>query len=150
MLKVTVTISGEKRIIAQLKSVSDAFTNWKPELQSVGDFLKEFYTNDVFETEGSVIGRKWRPLSEQYEFQKRKLYPGRGILEATGTLRRGYEVDEKRNSMELTNKVPYGIYQQQGRGVHERVLVRMDSKRKKDVVKIFEKGIIKKVKTALT
>lgn len=149
MLNINITITGDRKTITQLKQMSDSFKNWKPELQQIGDYLKEFYANEVFETEGAIIGSRWSPLSPNYEFQKRKKYPGRGILEATGDLRKGYKVKARKNTMELTNPTPYGVFHQQGRGVPKRVLLRLDESRKDDVVKIFKQGLVKKVRKAI-
>lgn len=149
MLNVTFTVTGDKKVIAQLKQVNEAFQNWKPELQQIGDYLKEFYANEVFETEGAIIGSRWRPLSPAYEFYKRIKYPGRGILEATGTLRKGYKVKAKKTSMELVNPTPYGTFHQSGRGVPKRILLKLDSPRKDDVVKIFKQGLVVKIRKAI-
>lgn len=40
-----------------------------------------------FETEGSFAGHAWSPLSPDYAARKASLYPGKGILQATGALR---------------------------------------------------------------
>lgn len=41
-----------------------------------------------FETEGDFGGEHWAPLSESYLARKVTMYPGKGILYATGQLRR--------------------------------------------------------------
>jgi hypothetical protein len=41
-----------------------------------------------FDTEGEFGGEEWAPLSEDYLARKMTLYPGKGILYATGQLRR--------------------------------------------------------------
>lgn len=46
----------------------------------------------LFNTEGSSGGRKWPKLSPRYKKQKRKKFPGRKIMVATGRLRKGLTV----------------------------------------------------------
>lgn len=46
------------------------------------------WMREQFKTEGEWGGDPWAPLSEAYLARKMKLYPGKGILYATGDLRR--------------------------------------------------------------
>ncbi len=149
MLKVDIKISGSKEAIVKLKQFEKTFTNWKIELRQIGNFLKKFYSGPVFETEGGIVGRRWKPLSPGYEAWKRKNFAGRGILQRSGEMRKSFVVNVKRDSMELVNKAFYAKYHQQGRGVPERVLISLDQPRKDDIIRIFKKGLKKKIALAL-
>lgn len=46
------------------------------------------WMREQFETEGAFAGRPWAPLSPQYLAWKSRAYPGKGILYATGAMRR--------------------------------------------------------------
>lgn len=150
MLSVRLEIKGDKKAIAQLNKMLESFKDWKPELQAVGDYLVSFYRDPVFETEGGVFGARWQPLTSAYANRKAIKYPGRGILEASGTMRRSYITRVYANLLELVNPTEYAILHQEGRGrLPERLLIRVDEPRKKEIVEIFKKGALVKIQNAL-
>lgn len=151
MLSVRLEIKGDKKAIAQLNKMLDTFKDWKPELQAVGDFLVSFYQNPVFETEGGIFGARWQPLTPAYANRKAIKYPGRGILEASGRMRRSYETHVFANLLELVNPTEYAILHQEGRGrLPERLLIRVDEPRKREIVEVFKKGAVLKIQRALS
>lgn len=145
MLSINIEISGDKEVIKKLKKIQTEFQSWKPELKQIGDFLKSFYANDVFETEGGVFNDRWKPLSPRYEARKRKEFPGRGILERSGKMRRGFITKADANSLKLFNNLFYAQYHQKGRGVPKRIMAQLDKKRQEQVTKLFKKGVIKRL-----
>ena len=149
MLSVRIEVKGDKKVIAQLNKVVDSFKDWKPELKSVGEYLKKFYENPTFETEGGIFGARWQPLNPVYAMYKATRYPGRGILERTGDMRRGYILKVYSSLLELVNTKDYASRHQEGIGVPERVLISVDEPRKKEAVDIFKKGAIIKIQKAL-
>jgi hypothetical protein len=149
MLSVRVEITGDKKALKQLQNSIKAFEDWKPELSAVGDYLVDFYKDPVFETEGGIIGERWQELSQPYKARKATKYPGRGILEATGTLRKSYRKRVYSNLLQVINPVPYSQYHQEGRGVPERVLIKVDDARRNEIVDIFKKGALIKLQKAL-
>lgn len=149
MLNVRVEIKGDKKVIEQLKRVMGSFSDWRPELQAVGDYVKDFYQNPTFETEGGIFGERWTPLQPGYAMKKAVKYPGRGILEASGAMRRSYEVHAYANILQLINPVEYAVYHQEGRGVPERILIKVDEPRKAQIVDIFKKGVLIKLEKAI-
>ena len=146
MLKITINVSGDKKVIKQIRKIESEFRTWRPELKKVGDFLKDFYSNAVFETEGGVFGSRWSPLSPRYELWKRKNFAGRGILERSGAMRRGFIADVGNTSLQIKNDVFYSRYHQKGEGVPKRVMAQLDRKRQKEVVDVFKKGVITRLK----
>lgn len=149
MINIRVEIKGDKRVIAQLKNIKEAFSDWKPELRAIGDYLKDFYQDPVFETEGGIFGARWQPLSNAYHLRKATVWPGRGILEASGRMRRSYQVKVFANLLELMNTTTYAVYHQEGRGVPERLLMRVDKGVEDKIVDIFKKGVLIKIQKAI-
>lgn len=49
------------------------------------------WMREQFRSEGAWGGSRWRPLTDSYAAWKARRYPGRGILVATGGLRRASE-----------------------------------------------------------
>lgn len=151
MLSVRVEIKGDKRAIAQLRKMINEFNDWKPELRAVGDYLVRFYQDPVFETEGGIFGARWQALSSAYQIRKAVTYPGRGILEASGDLRRSYTTRVHANLLELINEDSKAIYHQEGtRRMPARVIIKVDDARKDEIVNIFKKGVLLKVQKAIS
>lgn len=153
MLNVQVTITGDKETIFKLKKLGNELSNWRPELEQVADYLENFYKGPVFETQGAIFGERWVALNPFYELWKRKNYPGRGILEATGKMRKNWQRKVNDSRMVLANMTPYAKYHQQpdgpGKGIMpKRVIIKFDDKNKKYVVNIFKNAIINKIANA--
>lgn len=156
MLSVRVEITGDKKAVSQLNKSIGEFKGWKPELTAVGDYLVDFYKDSVFESEGGIIGERWQELSQPYKARKATPvahgglgFGGRGILEATGNLRKSYRKRVFSNLLQIINPVEYAKYHQEGRGVPERVLIKVDDPRREKVVEIFKKGALIKLQRAL-
>jgi hypothetical protein len=63
------------------------------------------WMREQFATEGEFGGARWEPLSEQYRLWKEAHYPNRGILYATGDLRKAASLPKRRATptmLELT------------------------------------------------
>jgi len=102
--------------------------------------LKNLFSNDVFETEGAAIGEHWQPLSPTYGSQKAKRYPGKGILEKTGTMRNGFLTLVRPDMAQVWNQVEYFKYHQSNAPrtrLPRRVMMALDERGKIAVVKIF-------------
>lgn len=150
MLNIRVELKGDKRLISQLKNVVSAFKDWKPELQAVGDYLVGFYRDPVFETEGGIFAARWTQLSQPYQAHKATKWPGRGILEASGTLRKSYETRVFPQLLQLINPTEYAVLHQFGTSrLPARVLIKVDDARRKEIVDIFKKGALIKLQNAI-
>lgn len=150
MLRVRVEIKGDKKAIEQLSKIIHEFDDWKPELTMVGEYLVEYYQDPVFETEGGIFGARWQQLSSAYQIRKATRYPGRGILEATGALRKSYRKRVFANLLEIANEDPKAIFFQSGtRKMPPRILMKVDNKQRKEIVDIFKKGVLIKVQKAI-
>ncbi len=70
-----------------------------------------------FDTEGRFAGDPWRPLSPVYALQKARRWPGRGILHASGGMRRAADSPERTvapHTLTLTIDDPKLQYHQDG------------------------------------
>jgi hypothetical protein len=61
-------------------------------------------------------------------------------------MRKGFVVKVDANSAELFNSLFYAQFHQKGRGVPKRVMAQLDKPRKDQVVKLFQQGIIKRIR----
>lgn len=148
MLQVSIQIQGDKKTIARLKRAGVNITDFSEELRAVGEYLRDFVGRLVFETEGGILGARWAPLSEPYGFRKRTEYPGRGILERTGRLRRSFLFKSTATMVLLYNPTPYLKKHQFGIGVPRRVIYQVDKERADQATKIVEEGMRGRVRRA--
>jgi hypothetical protein len=148
-LKVQVTISGDKQVIAKLRRLGDSLSDWSATLNNTGDYLMDIYSRLNFETQGGISGARWAELSPKYELWKAKNYPGRGILERTGALRKGFEMSVSPKKLEIINSVEYAFRHQEGKGPPVRKLINVNPAIKDQIINIFRDGIKQKLSLAL-
>lgn len=152
MITVTVTVTGVKETQAGLEKLKDAISHLQPVLQDVGDYMMNFLTNDVFESEGGVYGSSWAELSPSTLIQKLKKYPGRGILEASGKMRYGYNLEVSDQAAIISNNAQsesgayYAMYHQTGTDkMPKRTLIKIDEDRKRMIQEKFSDYLNKSI-----
>lgn len=146
VLKAKITIEGVDETVDSLERMQKALVDLRDVLQPVGDFLLNFYKNAVFETEGQIIGESWQKLSPEYRSRKSEKFPGRGILEASGTLREAFDVQTTDSFIRIFNPTPYAKWHQfGGRKMPQRVMLKLDKTRADEVSSLVSKGIRKKL-----
>lgn len=111
-LSVTVKIIGAQEEIARLQALGSSFTDFSAAMKIIGKDLKNYYKDDVFASEGGLLGSPWQGLSKRYALRKAKTYPGKSILVATGNLKKSFSYSTTKNSVLITNKAPYFKYHQ--------------------------------------
>lgn len=150
MLSLNVTINGLQEVKKQLDSTGEVLKDFKPEMELIGDFLVDFFSNAVFETEGSILGENWEPLSDKYFEWKTKNYPGRGILERTGALRHGFEAIPTATYCIIRNGVPYGVHLEFGtERMPARVFLKLDQERAEIVRDMIIDSLNDRIKDAI-
>lgn len=149
MLKLEVQIEGSREMISKFEKVIPSLTDWKDTFKSLGDRLIKFYKEDVFETEGGALGVEWKALKTAYDFSKRKSYPGRGILEKTGDMRKSYKKSYSNNYLKISNTSPYAKYHSSTKPRSKmpyRPIIGINEKVKKMVKDEFVDGLEKKLR----
>ena len=89
-MQMTVHITNLDRTEERLSALGASLTDFQEALTGLGESLKLFYGDTVFGSQGQALGHAWTPLSATYDQWKAKHYPGRGILEQTGTMRKSF------------------------------------------------------------
>lgn len=146
-MNIQVQVIGDKEMIESLGKLQEQFEDWSKEFNQVSDKLLKFYQGPVFETEGGIIGENWQKLSQPYEFYKRKKFAGRGILQASGKMRRNFSAESGKDFAKIENKTKYAVYHQEGtRKMPARKMLKIDEERKNLVLKIFESGLVHRMK----
>jgi len=151
-VKIKITLIGSDKILKKLQYQKGVLKDFSKELDEVGKYLVRFHRDEIFDTEGQIIGQKWQPLKSVYEYKKRQLYPGAGILVRTGNLRRGFIYDVNKNRMVFRNKVvSYGPTHQFGdprRNIPQRMFFLIDKQRREKIVDIIHAGVIRRLATS--
>jgi len=146
-MEVKITISGDKKTISNLQNMQDKLKSFSPELKKTGEFLKDFYSSVPFATEGSIYGERWAKLDPKYAVRKQKKYPGRGILEASGRLRKSFKFMNTDSLLKVWNTAGYYPYHQIGtRKMSQRLVMAINRKIVQSVVKIVKSSILGRIR----
>lgn len=135
------SIEGEKQLSRNLLILADRIQDWTPAFRETASSLKAVFEEDVFKTQGGAIGEHWSPLSAAYAHKKAQMYPGKGILEATGRMKSGFMAEFKSNYAKVWNEVEYFKYHQSNKPrskLPRRVMMKLDNSQKTMVIKIFQ------------
>lgn len=147
-----ITLMGTQSALNRLKLMKSGVKDFSQELNEVGRYMKQFYGEDVFATEGQVINERWRPLKTNYGFAKQKKYPGAGILVGSGKLKGGFRFTVNINRMKFWNPIPYAAahnfgFPKDGTKTPKRTFFKVDALRKRKIVDIIHKGFMRRIKS---
>ena len=126
------------------------------------DISTSFYAHmkEVFAREGAVGSRQvWAPLSSRYRAWKERRYPGRKILELTGSLKRSLTEENNplgireigKDEMVIGTRVSYAVKHQVGyagpfQRLPQRKIIELTEEVKTDWTKLMHSFIYSKVK----
>ena len=131
-------IEGEKQLVRRFRGIQMAGRNWRPTMKKIGRDLTECFSGPVFETRGREIGEKWKTRKEPTG--------GWPLLERTGKMRKGFKYQAGKDKVEINNIVPYFIFHQSKQPrktkLPRRVMMKLDNKRKQQIMKRFHLEII--------
>lgn len=121
MFRFRLEIAGDVAMDRGIARFADGVADYRPIWPVVED---EFYAQEKsqFESEGAEGGDKWDALSPEYDGWKEAHFPGKPILQRTGSL---YESltnpnstngvrREERKTLTLGTTIPYALYHQKG------------------------------------
>lgn len=148
-MELSFKIEGEQQMSRKLRGIEKELRDWKPAFKKTADELKNIYSREVFDTEGSVIGVKWQPLDSAYASIKARKYPGKGILEATGRMRGSFKTLYKSDMAAIWNSAVYFKYHQSNKPrskLPRRVMLKLGHQQRELVQKIFHTYFRKKLK----
>lgn len=111
-LQVTIKITGSDRVLAKMNRLGKNLHNFKDAMTEIGNQGKDYFSGAAWRSQGGVYGNKWAALSNTYANRKRKKYPGRGPLEASGDMRRGFRFYADKDSVFIDNREPQFKYHQ--------------------------------------
>lgn len=148
-------IDGDRELSRKLHGMLGAVSDWSPVWKTISTdwsttMARKFDTEGAHEAGTAADGTPnpaWAPLSAKYAAWKRRQYPGMGILQRTGKLRKA-AVDPATTitptSLRLTVGSPYAIYHQSSRPrtkLPRRAFASLTAKQKSRWVKAFRDRI---------
>jgi phage gpG-like protein len=146
MIKLLFTVLDEKSLLLTIKDIQNKLKSFRPELMKTGEYLKDFYSSTVFDTEGQIYGSRWQQLSPTYASWKGKKYPGRGILFRTGRLRNSFRFTSTDTFLKLYNIAPYfAIHQTGGRNMPKRTMLALNQMLNRAIGNIIKKGLLRRL-----
>lgn len=151
MAYVIVEVKGLNEILQQLRAFADATRNLQEIRQKVGQYVLDFLTNDVFESEGKVFGHGWPELSMPYAYRKYLKYGPQLTLIATGKMRASnvlYTTGEMitiKNNAQNEKGEYYAAKHQYGVGVPQRILYDLGEEQKDRIGAIIMEGIERRI-----
>ena len=146
-MSITVRLQGDKALQRKISKFHNKLKNPKKILKESGELLvKNYQTN--FQTEGSTLGSKWKPLSAFTTAQKIRLgYGGKKILERTGKLMKSIKIlILNKFLVKVGSKLDYYRYHQSAaprRKLPRRKMVDITNKLSKQIADIFRKNLFK-------
>lgn len=142
MSDIQVTITGDKELVRKINSfVGSGNLNLQREFGAAGLYLTRFFSGEVFASRGRVIGEPWPALNPSYAAWKARRFPGRPPLVRSGEMMGGFKSKSGPRSLELWNTADHFEYHQEGRGVPQRIMMRIDEQRAARVVKYLIGGL---------
>lgn len=148
-LELTWSIEGEKQLMRRLRTLGDEVKDWTPALKEASDKLKKVFSQDVFKTQGAVIGENWNPLKPTYLAQKVKQGYSPSPLIKTGLMKDSFKSEVTKDQAIISNSASYFKYHQSKEPrskLPRRVMMKLGNPQKEMIVKVFHTHWYKKVR----
>lgn len=146
-MQISITVTGTSEIVAKLNILKLDLSNFGPELESTGEFLKSYYYYFPFTSEGQIWGKPWAPLNPAYAVEKSNKYRGTTILVASGNMRKSFEFTSTSDYCRIFNNTEYFKYHQLGTSrMPQRLVMSLNTATNSAIAGIFKAGIDAKIK----
>lgn len=134
-MDIKVTIQGSDEVRAKIIAFVGSGLKLHRSMGAIGIYLDRFFSGEVFASRGRVIGEPWPALNPSYAAWKAKYWPGRPPLVQTGLMQQSFRHSSTDLSTSLWNEAEYFKYHQDGRGVPERMMMKIDEQRAARIAK---------------
>lgn len=135
MSTIQVSITGDKELAAKLSKFASGQLDLSDAMGAMSLYLTRFFSGEVFASRGQVIGKPWPALNPAYAAFKAREFPGRPPLIRTGLMNKSFKSKSTSLSTSLWNEAKYFDNHNEGWGVPERVMMRIDEQRELRIVK---------------
>lgn len=167
-LTMHVVISGDKEIISKLRKLKQSIFTFERAMKTIGEELTSYFSNQVFASQGGILGERWPALSEKYRIYKAtghttlnlarqkattnvNTYPGRGILVKTGEMKNSFVFEADNKSVFITNTSDHFPFHQSNESrskLPRRVMMKTTPEIRQVVTQIVDDEIKNKIRAA--
>ncbi|WP_440220925.1 phage virion morphogenesis protein [Dietzia sp. MNB45] len=150
-LSITMELENEVLVRRMLGALGLAMSDLKSGMEDVGSDAVKFFSGPVFASRGQAIDATWPRLSTSYAATKAKRFPGRGVLVASGTMRKSFDSEADSMSVTISNTDPKFKYHQSSRArkrIPRRQMLGMSPSLQKRVTNTLAGTLAKKVREA--
>ena len=139
MVNLEFQIEGQIELHRRIGRLATTVGDWTGTFSNVGKYLKGFFKDDVFNSEGAVFNEKW--VSGPYYNR----------LQRTGKMRNSFIYQSAKDYVLVTNTAPYFKYHQSRlprKKLPRRIMMKLDETRKQKIIKFFHTELINKANKA--
>lgn len=111
-MSISVTVTGDDTLLNKLENFGAQLVMMEGAMNSIGKELTAFFANQVFASQGGILGENWADLSPAYAVWKAKMYPGRPPLVRTGEMQNSFVFESDQSSVTIANNADYFAYHQ--------------------------------------
>lgn len=145
-MQLTWYIEGEKQLSRRLIGLENSLQDYSYPFRQSADYLKSVFSSDVFQTEGAVIGERWKRLSPYTVAQKAR----RGYVHAnwplvgTGAMQNSFQTIVSSDQAVIYNTAAYFKYHQSKAPrtkLPRRVMMKIHHAQREQIVRYFQEHI---------
>jgi len=148
MTTMRLSVQGDKELRDGLRKLGISIADLKDEFEETGEYLTGFFSGPVFVSRGQVIGEPWPALNSSYAAWKAQVFPGKPPLVRSTLMQRSFKHKSTKLSSTIWNESEYFRNHQQGIGVPQRMMMKLDEQRERAVIDILAEGLRKKMRQA--
>lgn len=153
MLNVQINIQGTPELINKFKRLNSGLTDFSPAMTEIGKLVEDYYSGQVFSSQGAVLGLKWPTLKATTIKNKLKHYPQYATtpLIRTGAMKNSFKSKPTRKDVTISNTAEYFKYHQSTAArskLPRRAMMSINKDVKSIVKQVIEADIAKKLRTA--
>jgi phage gpG-like protein len=140
MIEINFELEGQVEMSRRLRTLDTKTRDFSKEFKQSGEFLRNFFGSEVFDTQGRAIGEPWKLRKREYPWP---------ILQNTGRMKGGFKSQAWPLKAEIWNVVDYFKYHQSRTPrikMPRRVMMKLVEQLKNKIVKFIQAGVIKRIK----
>lgn len=137
-------IEGVTELSRNLRGIETSLKDFKKPLTRIAKSLVKSFGGEVFDTQGAVIGERWKRLSPYTVAQKARLGFPADTLVRTGAMKKGFKSVVTSDQAVIGNTQDYFRYHQSNKPrshIPRRVMMKLNENMKEMIVKEFQNHI---------
>lgn len=141
MLNLSFEVEGVKELSRSIGQIEFQVSDWTDAFKIVDSYMHDVFANDVFSSEGAIVGLPWDELKERTLKEKARLGYPKDILIRTGKMKNAFQNNYGKDFAMMSNPTPYFKYHQSytrgSRNLPRRAMLAFGNQQKASIAKIF-------------